>query len=225
MSVRGTSWRRALGALAAVLTIALAPATVSAATASAAPSRTPAQIAATVFHSADPAATLRSLSSADRATFAAGLTHQTSRLVVSRGGAWTPTAAEAAAMSRSAAPATIRALAAPMTTTGCWYHYYYRSWSDLGIHDGDSWMQLNWCGSSGRVTSWSQSNVGCAGHSGASCSVGGTASLNVGWEIRTTRYYNADFFGFKNTFCMQIRGGATGLYSQSSSASSGCPLS
>jgi len=86
-------------------------------------------------------------------------------------------------------------------------------------------MQLNWCGSGGRITSWSQSNVGCAGYHGASCAVSSKAERNVVWEIRSSRYYNANFFGFSNTICMQIRGGATGLYSTRSSNHSTCSLS
>jgi hypothetical protein len=73
----------------------------------------------------------------------------------------------------------------------------------LAIHEGGN-------ASGGGITSWSQTNYGCAGHHGASCSVQGRADLNVGWEVRSSRYYKAEFFGFSNTFCMQIRGGATG---------------
>ena len=123
----------------------------------------------------------------------------------------------------ASAPATFNAVTAT-ASTGCWYHYWYKQWSDLGIHDGDSWLQLNWCESGGHITSWSQSNYGCDGHYGASCATEGRADLSVGWEVRSTRYYKADFFGFTNSFCMQIRGGATGLYSQNSSSSGGCSL-
>jgi len=55
--------------------------------------------------------------------------------------------------------------------------------------------------------------------------VSSKAERNVVWEIRSSRYYNANFFGFSNTICMQIRGGATGLYSTRSSNHSTCSLS
>jgi hypothetical protein len=183
----------------------------------------PAAITASVLNSSDPQAAFLALSAGDRATFLHAFAHQTAVTVVSRGGSYRPTAAERAAMTTSAAPATLSNLATS-AASGCWYRYWYRTWSDLGIHDGDSWLQLNWCGSHGSITSWSQSNYGCDGHAGASCSVQGRADLNVGWEVRSTRYYKADFFGYTNSFCMQIRGGATGLYSENSSASGGCPL-
>ena len=128
-------------------------------------------------------------------------------------------------MSTSVAPTQVGGLAATAAVSGCWYHYFEKAWYDLGIHDGTSWMQLNWCGSKGRITSWSQSNVGCAGYHGASCSVSSKAERNASWEIRSSRYYNANFFGFSNTICMQIRGGATGLYSTRSSNHSTCSLS
>jgi hypothetical protein len=184
----------------------------------------PASITASVMYSSDPRAAFLALSAPDRAMFLDAFEHQNSVTVVSRGGSYTPTANERATMTTTATPAALAATAKTVSS-GCWYHYWYKSWSDLGIHDGDSWLQLNWCASGGRITSWSQTNYGCAGHHGASCSVQGRADLNVGWEVRSSRYYKADFFGFSNTFCMQIRGGATGLYSQNSSASSGCPLS
>lgn len=177
-----------------------------------------------VFRSDNPQAAFAALDADQRAAFINAFRHQSEVTIAERSGRWTPTAAERAAMTR--APASSEAptsLAAPLVS-GCWYHYWFKSWSDLGIHDGDSWMQLNWCATGGRVTSWSQSNVGCAGHSGAGCSVSYRADLNVGWEVRSSRYFNAKFLWFSNTFCMQIRGGATGLYSQNSSANSGCPL-
>lgn len=189
----------------------------------ASPSASAEAITASVMNSSNPHAAFTALSAADRATFLAAFAHQRSVTVVNKGGAYTPTSAERAAMTTSAAPAALTALAARQAS-GCWYRYWFKSWYDMWIHDGDSWLQLNWCGSGGSITSWSQSNYGCAGHHGASCSVQGRADLNVGWEVRSTRYYKANFFGFSNTICMQIRGGATGLYSENSSASDGCPL-
>ena len=182
------------------------------------------QITARVFSSDDPQATFAALNADDQAAFLNGFHHQSELTVVDRGGSWTPTTAERAAMTKVGASATVPVSVAMASPSGCWYHYWFKSWSDLGIHDGDSWMQLNWCGVGGRITSWSQTNVGCAGHNGAGCSVSYRADLNVGWETRSSRYFNAKFLWFSNTFCMQIRGGATGLYSQNSSANGGCPL-
>jgi hypothetical protein len=213
------------GATAAAAALVLAVPSVATA---ASPQRSAREITASVMNSSDPQTALRALSTTDRAAFVYAFRHQTSTTVVDRGGRYTPTKAQRAAMHQTAAPSSVKALAgtsAVAAASGCWYHYYQKSWSDLGIHDGDSWMQLNWCGSGGKITSWRQSNVGCAGHHGASCSVGSKAERNVGWEIRSTRYFNANFFGFSNTFCQQIRGGATGLYSTRSSNSGVCSLS
>ena len=209
-----------LAKTAAVLAVAAAVAVAPAAAAATSPGSSAAEVTASVMYSSDPHAAFVALNKADRATFLAAFANQTSVTVIDRGGPYVPSTAERAKMQSGPAPAAITP-----AVSGCWYRYWYKSWYDIGIHDGDSWMQLNWCSSSSRITSWSQSNVGCAGHFGATCKVGGRADLNVGWEVRSTRYYQANFFGFNNTFCMQIRGGATGLYSENSSASSGCPLS
>ncbi|WP_427889128.1 hypothetical protein ACQHIV_37785 [Kribbella sp. GL6] len=207
----------------AIVVVAVAAAVAPAAAAPTSGGSSPAEITAAVMHSPDPHAAFHALSAADRATFLTAFANQTSVTVIDRGGPYVPTAAERADMQTGPVPARIKADLTAVS--GCWYRYWYKSWYDLGIHDGDSWMQLNWCSSNSRITSWSQSNVGCGGHYGATCKVGGRADLNVGWEVRSTRYYQADFFGFNNTFCMQIRGGATGLYSENSSAKGGCPLS
>ena len=75
-------------------------------------------------------------------------------------------------------------------------------------------MQLNWCGSNGRITSSSFSNVG-----GAATIIsydGNTRSKrDVGWEVRGLTTHKFSFYLGSVTKCMQIRGGATGLYSRS----------
>lgn len=191
--------------------------------------RSPAEITSSVFGSADPQAAYRHLAPTERAAFEYGLAHQTPEVLATSGGRYVPTAAERSAMTRvpavdAQAVASALKVDVAATASGCWYRYYYKGWKDFAIEDGETWMQLNWCGSGGRITSYSQSNYGCAGHYGFTCSTGGSASLNVGWEIRSTRYFKANFFGYNNTLCMQVRGGATGLYSQKSSNSGGCPL-
>jgi hypothetical protein len=213
---------KAAAALAVAAAVSVAPGAAGAATPTSPGGPSAEAITSSVMYSPNPQAAFKALSDVNRATFLAAFAKQTSVTVIDEGGACVPTAAERATMQTGPAPAQITALAT--ATSGCWYRYWYKSWYDVGIHDGDSWMQLNWCSSNSSITSWSQSNVGCAGHYGATCKVGGRADLNVGWEVRSTRYYQANFFGFNNTFCMQIRGGATGLYSENSSASSGCPL-
>lgn len=185
--------------------------------------KSPAAVAERVLLSSDPEATLASMSDEERTIFAEGWENQESVITAERTGAFTPTPVELAAMETSKPPKKLDDMA--MAASGCWYYYYERRWTDFNIHTGTSWMQLNWCGSGGNITSWSQSNVGCAGFNGASCEKGSKAEQNVGWEIRSTRFYNASFFGYSNSFCMQVRGGATGLYSKRSSSSGDCSLS
>ena len=101
---------------------------------------------------------------------------------------------------------------------GCWYHYYFTYWTLWGIDTASSWMQLNWCGSNGRITSWSFSNVG---GSGTVLSYDGNTrgATNVGWEVRGVTTHKFSFWLGSVTKCMQVRGGATGLYSRSISCS------
>lgn len=103
-------------------------------------------------------------------------------------------------------------------TSGCWYHYYYTNWTLWGMNTASSWMQLNWCGSGGRVTSYSVSNVGGAA-TVLAYNGNGTSKLSVGWEARAVTTHNFSFWLGSITKCMQIRGGATGLYSRSVSCS------
>ncbi len=98
--------------------------------------------------------------------------------------------------------------------SGCWYHYYYTGWTLWGIETAHSWMQLNWCGSSGKITSSSITNVG--GSATIVSYDGNTKSKrNVGWEVRGLTTHKYSFSLVSVTKCMQIRGGATGLYSRS----------
>jgi hypothetical protein len=75
-------------------------------------------------------------------------------------------------------------------------------------------MQLNWCSNGRTITSWSMPIADGAGdHGNAYHGVNSRNALNVGWEVR--QYAKFDFsYGPIHAYpCMQIRGGATGLYS------------
>jgi hypothetical protein len=142
----------------------------------------------------DHEAAFRSLTAAQKALFLESLKHLTATVISSRGG---PVAGT-------------RALA---TGTGCWWHYQFDSWSDLGEHEGDTWMQLNWCAQNSKITSYYISNTGGRG---ALFNYDGKVShgyLNVGWEVRAYQEFKFNFFMQNFYPCMQIRGGATGLYS------------
>ena len=80
-------------------------------------------------------------------------------------------------------------------------------------------MPLNWCASNGRITSSSLSSVG-----GAALIIsydGNTrGKRDVGWEVRGLTTHTFSFYLGSVTKCMQIRGGATGLYSRSTNCTS-----
>ena len=79
-------------------------------------------------------------------------------------------------------------------------------------------MQLNWCASNGRITSANISNVG--GNATIISYDGNTkGQTNVGWEVRGVTTHKYSFYLGSVTKCMQIRGGASGLYSRSISCS------
>jgi hypothetical protein len=137
-------------------------------------------------------AAFRSLSASERALLRQALTHTTAVTVISQGG-----------------PTTSSASGDP-----CWYRYWYLKWYDLGINTGDSWMQLNWCSNGSSITSYSTTNYGGIGRNGNSYDgVASRGSLNVGWEVRSYVEFHFNFFMVNAYPCMQIRGGATGLYS------------
>ncbi|HKT04333.1 MAG TPA: hypothetical protein VJT31_32815 [Rugosimonospora sp.] len=156
-----------------------------------------------VIGAADRDATYAALSTADKALLAQAMTHQQATTLVSQTGTLSPARAAAAAGPAVAAAG------------GCWWHYQYDSWSDLGFTEGYTWMQLNWCSNGTSITSWSRSNTGGQGQDTFVWKgVVGSWSLNVGWEIRDAVEYRFVLPG-NITFqpCMQIRGGRAGLYS------------
>jgi hypothetical protein len=184
----------------------LAVLVTTAATAQAAPDTATVQRQAvgTVLTAADPTAAYTSLSAPQQALFRESLQHIVGVTTVSEGSS--PQLAAA---------------------SGCWYRYWYTTWSDLGYTEGATWMTLNWCGNGKSVTSHS-----LGAHGGKSLSPGfsyqgiaSTGGLGVGWEYR--QYVEYAFhvgIGPINTTlnpCMQIRGGAGGLYSERKSCNLG----
>lgn len=122
------------------------------------------------------------------------------------------TAAQAAAVGLQDQPPASRAAAA--AAKRCWYYYYYVGWTLWGMEAANSWMQLNWCGSNSKIVSSSITNVGGAatlisydGHT--------KSKRDVGWEVRGLTTHKFSFMMVSVTKCMQVRGGATGLYSKS----------
>lgn len=104
---------------------------------------------------------------------------------------------------------------AVLASSKCWYKYDYHKWHDFGVHDGDTWMQLNWCSSGGRITTYNVNNIGGKATVGG-LSYNGHSSpneLNVGWEVRASVAFNFSVTWDHVYPCMQIRGGASGLYS------------
>jgi hypothetical protein len=196
-----------LGQLASVLAVAMAMVVAFAAAPAQAATDTLAlqtQVVGSVLTASDPTAAYNALSPADQALFQASLSNLTATTVVDQGGVDTAAAA-----------------------SGCWYRYWYTTWSDLGYTEGATWMQLNWCGSGGHITSHSLGT-----HGGKTLSPGftyegiqGTGGLNAGWEYR--EYVEFKFYVGIGPIhmtlnpCMQIRGGATGLYSEQKSCNLG----
>ncbi|GAA2132137.1 hypothetical protein [Nocardioides bigeumensis] len=115
-------------------------------------------------------------------------------------------------------PKTKAATLTAVVAGGCWSHYYYTNWTLYGASIANSWMTLNWCGSKGSITSYSISNVGGSG-SGLSYQGNTKSTRNVGWEVRGVTTHSWSFWIGGISKCMQVRGGATGLYSRSVSCS------
>lgn len=173
----------------------------------------------------DPQQAYVALPSAERARVTAALKVAagtfTTTTVASRTGRLT----DAQARTLNLTPPTSFALSAVPTgiaisaaaSSGCWYHYAFQSWSEAWPfgHEGNTWMQLNWCSRGGSITSYSISNYGGQGDGIIDYDgVEGTGHLNVGWEVRGYVEFHFALADVENEYpCMQIRGGATGLYS------------
>lgn len=162
-----------------------------------------------VTTASDHAAAFKALSTSDQALFRQALTHQTA--VVTQGPA--VEASPGASAGTNAAPALVTAAAG----SGCWWAYLDIEWYDLGINDGETWNQLNWCSANGSITSYYLNNIGGRGKAGQTYNgVKGNYYSNVGWEVRAVSEYHFSFANipFTDVYpCNQIRGGATGLHS------------
>jgi hypothetical protein len=168
---------------------------------------------------ANPEQGVKSLSDEELTYFKNAMKDMTPTTVVARSGRLNLTAAQRSAMT----PASVEKAAAlartfgarSVSSGGCWYQYWYVTWKDFSfISTGHTWMQLNWCSNGRTITSWSMPIADGAGdHGNAYHGVNSRNALNVGWEVR--QYAKFDFsYGPIHAYpCMQIRGGATGLYS------------
>ncbi|HET6152842.1 MAG TPA: hypothetical protein VFE15_07780 [Marmoricola sp.] len=106
---------------------------------------------------------------------------------------------------------------------GCWQKYVYHEWHDFGVHDGNSWMQLNWCNDLyGKITSSSVTNVGGQGLGGVGYEgVNASGSRVVSGQLRAFREYKFKLVSVTANPCLQIRGNVGG----SSATSTSCNLS
>jgi hypothetical protein len=193
--------------LAAGGTLTLAISFAAPAQAAADPSAAQRRAVGEVLTAHNPAAAYNALPASDQALFRASLDKTVGVTTVTEG-------------ALTASPKAITAPQATAAASKCWYRYWDTKWSDLGYTEGETWMQLNWCGSGGKITSHS---LGV--HGGKTLSVGftydgvaGTGGFNAGWEYR--EYVEFKFYvgigPIHQTLnpCMQIRGGATGKYSE-----------
>lgn len=105
----------------------------------------------------------------------------------------------------------------------CWSQRVQLNWqSRWGFTVARTWQRLGWCGSGGRITSYELEERGgqAAAVGYAYEGAGGDGRRNVGWEVRSYTQEVFSLFGVEvipgTTFvpCTQIRGGATGGYSQ-----------
>lgn len=157
----------------------------------------------------NPAAAYQALSASDKALANEAVQHQQVTVVASETGRMSTADVKAAVAAGELSPAAVSPNAG-----GCWWKYADWGWSNLGVTEGYTWMQLNWCSNGPSITSWHVSNVGGQGQNGVSYEgYKGPYSLNAGWEIRAAIQYAFNFHFFTANPCLQIRGGHTGLYS------------
>jgi hypothetical protein len=159
-----------------------------------------------ILRSSDPATAIAKLSPAAQAALKAEFASLTPGTPVVVGGA----VAQVAAASTAA-------------TSGCWYKYLYQPFYNAGVHEADLWMQLHWCGNGTSITSYSISNTGGTAYNGFSYDgVINHGYRNMGWEVRAYTQYKLHLGPLSFYPCLQIRGGASGLYSIKNS--SACSL-
>ncbi|PYC88052.1 hypothetical protein C7C46_01935 [Streptomyces tateyamensis] len=105
---------------------------------------------------------------------------------------------------------------------GCWSQYWYDDWYDFTVKTGSTWMEADWCSNGSSITSYYTTNVGAQGAGTNSYEgLSNSGSRNVGWEVRQYQSFHFNFWGVDAYPCMQIRGGATGLYSEQESCNVG----
>jgi hypothetical protein len=188
-------------------------------------SQTPAVLAAErvvfveVLHAKDPKATYSRLSASDQTLYKMALTHQTAKTLASR----TTQLTYAQAVKLGLKPTTtlssnLSAHPGVIVNNWCWSHYQYDAWSDLTVNDGNTWFTLNWCGNinADSINSWSATDIGCQGASGSTCNgIDKQWAVDVTWEVRYVVEYSFSnvLYWFNAQPCEQIRGGATGQFS------------
>ena len=102
---------------------------------------------------------------------------------------------------------------ATQTSAHCWNQYEYWAWTFAFGRIGFSWMQLVWCSNGSTITSWSVPLRGAKGTNGFGGEWVDQGGRSVGWEVREYEEYHFWVTALNLYGCMQIRGGATGLYS------------
>lgn len=207
---RTTPRRAALVALTAIVSVVMAvPATATAVTPSAASQDSGAQIFRNVMESPDPAETLAGLTAEQQASFAAAVANSTPVTTREASGPLSNSQAQAVGLQPLNLPGDPAG-----GSSGCWYHYSYQEWSDFDIHDGDTWMQLNWCTDGQTITSSSITNVGGKSTVSGEDYNGATSKgkLNVGYEERAYTEFDFSILWDHVYPCMQIRGDIDGYY-------------
>lgn len=171
-----------------------------------------------VLGSSNPQAKFASLSARDQAAFTESLNHLTTTSTTT-GGPIALTPAEQLSMTQgsvqkiSVGGASVNATA-PSAGAGCWQVYHATNYYDLAVQTGQTWMQLNWCGKSGKITSWKLLTAGGIGMHGMSYNgVKSKQTYNAGYEIRYSVAFDFSLTWAHFYPCEQTRGGATGLYS------------
>ncbi|NEA35743.1 hypothetical protein [Streptomyces sp. SID13031] len=160
------------------------------------------EIAQSVYSAPDAAIAFAALSEHQQVMFAARTSQWKAVEVETRTSKVTPTKQQLKAMGPSTAAG------------GCWYVYKYHDWYDVWIKTGSTWMTATWCSNGSTITSYNLSGQGGQGYKGIKYEgLGSKYVHNVGWEVRQAQQFKFNLGWANFNPCMQIRGGATGLYS------------
>lgn len=190
--------------------------------ASAAGHQSGAQIAAKVLHAKSPQAAFKALSTADKIAYG-----QAEKPVQAFGGVEIKSVSPTQAKSQKAhALGEFTAANMRPDSGGCWNAYAHYGWkAAAGNTVYTAWQTLGWCSNGSNVTSYWIINRG-----GETSTPGwsyqgdnGQGAWNVGWEVRQYTQEKFTFgigsYGYSTSPCVQVRGGATGLYSSQASCS------